>query len=302
MHTMRVVLLWAFIASGVLQSGLTAAESSEGDNSQTAAVRAAAAEYLAAVRSNDTDKVLRSWTENGDYIDATGRRVKARDLIGKKMAERRMAPRMETVQSALTAIRFITPTVAIEDGTYDSGDVDGDSKSTGRFTAVWVKQNNRWLLDSLREAVSTSPQRDEHLKPLEWLVGDWVGASDDCVMLVSARWSDRGDYIVRELAVIGDRGEATATERIGWDAASEQIKSWAFDSQDGRGEGRWKRDGDRWFVETTDVTADDQTATSSAVITPSGDDEFIWEVKSSKVGDQEVAPRRVKFKRAPDVE
>jgi uncharacterized protein (TIGR02246 family) len=248
------------------------------------------------------EALARLWTEEGDYVDASGRKIKARDLIGTNATARRAVRRQDVVDTVQSEIRFITPNVAIEDGTYDCGDEAGETEATGRFTAVWVKQNDRWLLDSVRESITTTPPRSENLKPLEWLVGEWVGVSEDSVILVSSRWSDTGNYIIREHAVIGDGGEVTGTERIGWDPSAREFRSWTFDSQDGRGEGRWKREGDRWVVDTTEVTADGKKATTSTLVTPGGEDQYVWEVKSSKIGDQNVAPQRVKFTRAPEAE
>ena len=96
-------------------------------------------------------------------------------------------------------------------------------------------------------------------------------------------------------------GDTTATERIGWDPVSREIKSWTFDSQDGRGEGRWKQDGTRWLVETKEVMGDGQEASTVAVVTPS-DGNYVWEVKSSKISKQDLPKRHIKFTRAPEVE
>jgi uncharacterized protein (TIGR02246 family) len=304
MNTIRITSFWACLATVVFKLGpVMGTEISSGDNSEMAAVRAAGRNYLAALRRHDTEELLRSWTVNGDYIDAAGRKAKAREWFGRNVAAPRPAQTTENnIQTVQSEIRFITPTVAIEDGAYDGGDAPDGTEVTGRFTAVWVKQDGRWLLDSLRESTTTTPSRSENLKPLEWLVGEWVGISDDSEILVSSRWSDTGNYIIRELAVIGDDSQATGTERIGWDPSAREFKSWTFDSQDGRGEGRWKRDGDNWVVDIKEVTADGKEATTSAIVTPVGSDQYVWEVRSSKVGDQNLAPRRIEFTRAPDSE
>jgi hypothetical protein len=186
-----------------------------------------------------------------------------------------------------SSLRFVTPTVAIEDGEYECGDAPDGSPMSGRFTAVWVKQDGRWLLDSLREAVTAGPRVDKHLRPLEWLLGEWVAETDDAVMLVSARPSEDG-------------GATTATERIAWNADDGELKSWTFDSQDGRSESSWTRDGKGWRVETKEIMDDEQTATTVAMITPDGRGQHVWEVKSSKVGDETVPPQRVTFRRAPE--
>jgi uncharacterized protein (TIGR02246 family) len=279
---------------------ISRADDASGADAEAAEVRAAARDYAAAVRRGDKDALLKSWTKSGDYVDAFGRSYQAHELIRKMAATPGRETDAEKTALPESSLRFITPKVAIEDGKYNCGVAKDGSEMTGHFTAVWVKRDGRWLLDSLRESTTTLPPLDEHLKPLEWLLGEWVGQADDSVLIVSARVSDGGNYIIRDFAVLGDGGEATATERIAWDADSGGFKSWIFDSQDGRGEGRWNRDGERWLVETKETMADGKSASTSTVVTRQGKKQFLWEVKSSKVDGQVVSPRRVTFKRAPE--
>jgi len=302
MHRPREILFWECVALASYLPGVAArAEETETADAEAAAVRAAARDYATAVGCGDTEALLRTWTKNGDYVDATGRLFHAHELIRMMSAAPRANKTSEDVAPSKSSLRFIAPSVAIEDGTYDAGYANDGSVMQGHFTAVWVKRDGRWMLDSLREAAIASPTRDEHLMPLAWLLGEWVGKTDDSVVFVSARVSDRGNYIIREFGILGG-GEATATERIAWDPSSGEFKSWTFDSQDGRGEGCWKRDGNRWLIETKEVMGDGKPATTSAIVTPDGEGQYVWEVKNSKVGDQSVPPRRVKFTRAPDVE
>jgi uncharacterized protein (TIGR02246 family) len=301
MRWLREVRFWACVAVACTTHLASAsADDATTADAATAEVRAAAREYAAAVRRGDTDVLLKSWTNDGDYVDATGRSYRARDLIRKMVDKPSREKTADDAAPSKSSLRFVTPDVAIEDGDYDCGKASDGSAMTGHFTAVWVKRDGRWLLDGLRESATPSSRRDERLKPLEWLLGEWVGQTEDSVMIVSARISDRGNYIIRDFAVLGDGGEATATERIAWDPERGEFRSWTFDSQDGRGEGRWKRNGDHWLVETKETMADGTSAFTTAVLTRQGEKELLWEVKSSKVGGQVVPPRRVKFTRAPE--
>jgi hypothetical protein len=178
---------------------------------------------------------------------------------------------------------------------------------TGRFTAVWVKRNGRWLLSSLRESVtSVSSSTSARLEPLAWLVGEWIGTSEDAVILLSSQWSGDGNYILREFLIRRDGHEDIgASQRIGWDASAGEIKSWTFDSQGGSGEDRWRREGDRWIVESTEVTAEGKEAKTVAVYVPGGDGQFRSELASAldNPGDQAaMPPLRIEFRRASEDE
>jgi hypothetical protein len=197
-------------------------------------------------------------------------------------------------------LRFVTPSVAIEDGISGRTLTDSGGPVTARFTAVWVKRDGRWLLDSLRESVAAQSAGDR-LQELAWLLGEWVGTTGDGAVLVSSHWSDDGRYIIREFVDYGDDGEVVSgTQRIGWDASTNRIKSWAFDSQGGTGEGFWRRDGERWVVETTEVMPDGEKVTTSAVYVPRSEGRFVWEAAGAKLAGERVPPRRMEFKRAAD--
>ena len=43
---------------------------------------------------------------------------------------------------------------------------------------------------------------------------------------------------------------------IGWDPATEQIRSRVFDSDGGFGQGTWKKKGNRWYIQQSGVLPD----------------------------------------------
>ena len=304
MHRLgNVPFIIALIALGLGDADLAHAQTRSSTRNDAAGVRAAAKEYLGAVQRGDQGALKRLWTPTGDYVDATGQLFKAEELIGQLTAE--SSPKNSTTanDASETKLRFVTPDVAIEDGvaagsTNDSGGV------MGRFTAVWVRRDGKWLLDSLREAaVATAPAVNEHLAPLGFLLGEWTGKMDEGDILVSANWSDAGNYLLREFVIRSRSGEKIGgTQRIGWDPVTNQIKSWSFDSQGGLGKDIWRRDGNRWIVESSDVMANGKTATSSASYTPTSEGRFLWESAGGNVAGAKVKPVRVEFTRAADDE
>jgi uncharacterized protein (TIGR02246 family) len=262
------------------------------------AVRAAGQAYLAAKRSGDYAALGKLWTPEGDYVDSAGRRFKAQELCRQQAAA---GPAEQTTVAGPvgSSLRFVTPGVAIEDGV--SGYVasaDGELVAE-RFTALWVKRDSRWLLDSLREYTGSLPTLGDQLAPLAWLLGEWAASADGVDVIVSTRPSDDGNYLVREFLVREtDRAPLTAVQRIGWDPQAGKIKSWQFDSTGGLAEGYWRREGNGWVVEGQQVTAGGQRAPTTSVYTPTGEDRFTWELAANPAG---AAPaRKLDFKRARD--
>jgi uncharacterized protein (TIGR02246 family) len=285
------------------------AEGQSDQSPDALAIRAAAKEYVMAKRRGDSEALANTWTPDGDYVDVSGQVFKARELVRRQVSASPAAADLEPVSLPESSLRFITRDVAIEDGSSEYAMADDGSPLLGRFTAVWTKRDGRWLLDSLREATIESPALNEHLIPLEWLLGEWVGTGDDAVILVSSHWSEGGKYVVREFLVRGDERETVSgTQRIGWDPIARQIKSWTFDSQGGSSEGVWRPDGERWVVQSTDVRADGKKSKTSTAYVPSDDGQFTVEVKSTwDTNDPQSAAMnlptlRVEFQQAPEAE
>jgi hypothetical protein len=139
----------------------------------------------------------------------------------------------------------------------------------------------------------------DHLAPLSWLVGEWAGATGTSTVLLSTHWCDEGNFLLREFLIRDrDGNEIGGTQRIGWDAKLQRIKSWSFDSQGGHGAGLWRQEGDRWLVDSTEVTADGQEVKLATTYTPQGGDKFVWEVKNAQLSDAELPAMQIEFTRA----
>ena len=265
------------------------------------AIQAAGKQYIGAMQRGD-NKVLRTmWTPEGDYVDSAGSVTKATDLFPES-AEPTTPNDTPTVAPVWKGtLRFITPDVAIEDGMIESDAHSDGSKLSNRFSVIWVKRDGRWLIDGLREAASASPSINDRLSPLSWMIGEWAAKTDQAQILVSARWSDHGTYLLREFIVRGEgREPLSGTERIGWDPVAKKIKSWMFDSKGGAGEGYWRRDGDRWILDALHVMPDGEKAETTVIYTLTGPARFQWEVNRGKVADATLPSQKLEFIRAAD--
>lgn len=304
---LRLTCLLAAVAGGM---GACLAAEGAPVSADELAIRAAAKDYAEAMRRGDAAKLRTMWTASGVYIDASGQTFKALDLISQLAPTGKPASAPGEGESAepataVSTLRFVAADVAIEDGDSGRGVAEDGAEVTSRFAAVWVKREGKWLLDSVRESDSTSSPGHPKLKPLAWLVGEWADVADDASLLTSWQWSEGGKFLVGEFLVYG-RGRETVggTQRIGWDPVSGQIKSWIFDSQGGMGEGQWRRDGDRWIVESTHVTADGYKAKAKAVYSLNESGAFILEVNSewdstaARPAGELLPAQRFEFRRA----
>ena len=246
----------------------------------TTAIRLASQQYLAALERGDRAGVAAFWTERGDLIDSCGHCTKGRVLaaqipVGKLPGG---APKM-----SIDSLREVTPEVVIEDGRVQWPAVGDTEAQLVRYTAVWVRQGGKWLLDSVRESAADPNTHEARLQALSWLIGDWVSEEGGPAIEMSCQWSLDRHFLLREVRTKSPSGELSISQRIGWDPASGQIKSWTFDSEGGHGTGVWSRDGERWLVSATGVLPDGRPATTRNSYSLSDTGELVWESHESSI-------------------
>lgn len=262
------------------------------------AIRQRGNDYVAAVRRGDATEIAAFWTANGDYVDEAGMTVKGRVLAqqAKPPAENRDAQRSTvTVES----IRFVTPDVAIEDGGISSSRGALSGSYSRRYTAIWVRQKGKWLLDGLRESSVPVATHFDRLRELDWMVGDWISDDDGQTVRLSCKWTADKNFLVREIEVrMPDREPLHVTQRIGWDEREKQIKSWTFDSQGGHGDGLWFRKDKQWIIEAQSVLPDGGVASGTNVLEQDGQNAFHWESSNGHVDGEPVAEHKIRMVRS----
>ena len=227
--------------------------------------------------------------------------MKGRDEIEKAFAEFFSENKGLKAQIHPESLRFVTPDVAIEDGVTSVVSPDGEPPSRAHYTVVHVKKDGHWLLSSVRDAPYAPPTNYEHLKDLEWAVGDWVDESENGeTARVSFEWSESRNFLHGSFSAAFKNIEVSGgTQTIGWDPIKKQIRSWTFDDDGGFGEATWTRDGDRWVVKTELVLADGKKLAATNIVTHVGADAITWQSKDRTVDGKAVPDiKEVKMKRA----
>ena len=316
----RTILATAFLGALAVAAAVSSvlAQQPTEKSADEQAIRQAGKAYLAALAHGDAKALSDAWSTDGDYVDAAGQSFKARELIRQEfsqaMPDAKAPPANVAVgqakaaagqqnaaaaqaTAAVSTIRFIKPDVAIEDGAIEKPTVAGRPAAKPRFTAIWVKQGGRWLLDGLREA-SGPPPGPETLDELQWLVGDWVAQEKNGTLRLSCGWSEDQKFLLAEFSVrSGDKVILSGTQRIGWDPLTHRIKSWFFDSQGGYGEGDWTGSGGDWTVRTSQVLPDGSKTTATNNYHREGDNGLHWKSTESRVEGEIVPEHGVQFKR-----
>jgi uncharacterized protein (TIGR02246 family) len=300
---MRKLFYCLIIASGATGPALQAQETTKAAPARPAATQTTLSRvddekamktlletFTKAFNAGDARGAAATYSESAIVVDEHGQRTEGRPAIFAQYAASFAEHPGTKITIQVDALRFLGPETAIEVGrsTITPPSSVGPAETT-RFTAVYVKQENQWLQSAVRDEVARDVSPHEHLKELEWLVGDWVNESQDAVVLTTCKWASGGNFIDREFTV-KTKGQPvlSGTQRIGWDPLKRQFKTWIFDTEGGHGEGYFTRDGDRWMVKVEGVRQDGLAATATNIITRMGNDRFGWQSVDRTLGGSSV--------------
>ncbi len=300
MRRFRCVFALLMVAAGC--SLARAAEPQPGGHGAAAeqAIRTAAAAYRQALEQKDVDAIVSYWTPEADYVDQLGRVYKihtgmaqAKRLSQEGLHIAHLAPKTETL-----AVRLVTPEVAIEDGNFERIRALAGPAPQGRYTAVWVKRDGRWLIDGVRETPVHLEDSSDAINDLSWLIGDWVAEGPHVNAEVSCSWGKDESYIVAQLKMKPAAGEPfSATQVIGWDPSQQKIRSFMFDSRGGFNEGQWTNEGDGWVVRSIESHPNGKRSSSTKIYSRIDDNTAIWESIDDDVAGQPGAESRLRITR-----
>ncbi len=300
---MKSTLFW--IAGALaLAVGLSArpalAADSDDNAADAAAMKKNAEAFTAAFDKGDAKAVAAFWTPKGDYVDETGRHMKGREEIEKAFTEFFSENKGLKVQIHTESMRFVTPEVAIEDGVTLVSEPDGGPPSRARYIVVHVKKDGKWMLSSVHDSPYAPPGNYEHLKELDWAVGDWANDSSKGENgHVSFQWAENQNFIHGTFAVtFKDIEVSGGTQTIGWDPIKKQIRSWTFDEDGGFGEATWTRDDNRWVIKSELVLSDGKKISATNIVTRIDAEDMTWQSKDRTVDGKPVPDiKEIKMKR-----
>lgn len=269
---------------------VTEAESAavEADSAQ---ISAASQAYLDAFNGQDVPKLVALWSPEGVYISRTsGDRIVGRERLAEEFAQVFGGESKPNLSGRTESVEFISPNVALERGTATVTGPD-DSVTQTDYRIVYVKRDGTWLIDRVTEDEIIVPLSNyQHLKDLEWMIGEWVDAGEGITIEIECNWTTNDNFISRKYSVsTEDRVASTGLQIIGWDAKQQQIRSWLFDSDGGVITGEWTHGGDHWTVQSVATLPDGASGSYTSIFRPTDDGNYTWE-KINRVLDGRLLP------------
>jgi uncharacterized protein (TIGR02246 family) len=265
------------------------------DDAQT--IRQAVAGYADAFNKGDMESIASLWAPDAEYVNEQGTVTKGRDNIAALF--KRYATDLKGTKLILkvTSIRPLKGNIALQDGKSAYTRPDG-SVDDGRFTAVWIKTDGKWQIQSVRDLPAEegdAAHPSARLKELQWMIGNWEGANGS--VKVNVRGIMNQAFLFMEYKTkLGDT-ELNVVQLVGFDPLTDQMKSWMFDSQGGYGEGLWSRDGHSWVGQTVGVLPNGQTGSAVNVIRYVDDNTFTFRVRDREVAGQPIPDAETKLVR-----
>jgi uncharacterized protein (TIGR02246 family) len=252
---------------------------------ETTAIESFIRGYVDAFNKNQPEAVTSCWTPQCEYVDReTGERTVGRDAIRADMQKLFKENPGAKISVELGSVRFIRSDVAAIEGKSTAYFPKSDPNATA-FSAVLVKEGDRWFVDSVQEtALPTPPSSESALKELAWLVGDWKDDSPGITVECSAHWAANHSFLVRSYRVEKENQSPwEGTQIIGWDSRNKQIRSWTFDSDGSFDEAFWTRHGDTWQVVLTRTLDDGGMATGTQIMKKLSPDSYTVQMVAREI-------------------
>lgn len=265
-------------------------------------LRTAAQAFVDAYNKGDAAALASQFLPDGEISLVTGEVLAGRQAIEEFYRERFAGDQKPQGALEAGAVRFVTPAIAIEDGTFHVTESSGEVVSQN-YIAVQVQQDDgSWLTASIRAELEDVAPPSEKLLALEWIVGDWAIQKDGSTTYLAFDWSQDGPYIDGKAVSEKSGVESTATTyRIGWDARRKGFVSWAFDALGGFTYADWTQAGEgAWLLRTRGVTADGEGNQGTQVLEVDPSKQFFtWTMRDQTLGEELQPDRTVKVVQRP---
>lgn len=235
--------------------------------------------YLQAFNRHDPAALAAHWSAAGENVDLdSGETTTGREAVHEVFAALFEQDADATIDLDITSIRALRDDVAVVDGVSRISFTDAPPSSS-RFSAVLVRQDGTWVLDTVRESTAASGARTAEpvghvtarpLDALAWLVGSWEDVSEGVTASTRCSWSTNRAFLIRTHLVSGDAmqemrplpgdaripgllatsspGGREIVEIIGEDPDRGQLRSWLFTSDGRFAEGTWTREENDWTL------------------------------------------------------
>jgi uncharacterized protein (TIGR02246 family) len=205
-----------------------------------AAIRANIAKFIKAYNAGDAKAVAALFAPDAYIVGKEGNTTHGREGIAQTFADIFKNKPEKDIEVVVESIRFIGPDLAMEVGKTKETYGPDEPPEYDSYTVLHVKRDGKWQMALARDEEGPLPTPHDRLRPLSWLVGEWVDDGGSAVVRSTCRWSEDKNFLLQEFKLqISGQDAMNVSQRIGWDPLAKRVRSWVFDSEGGYGESIW---------------------------------------------------------------
>ena len=278
----RLIVIVLVLVSCALS---VAAAQNKSSNEETA-IRETLNSYTDAFNKNDATALSHLWAEDAQYEDETGEIYKGRKEIQGAFNQFFAENKGVRLKISISKVHVASHTRTFVEGT-STVSTPGEADDESAFSAQLVKKDSEWLIANVGEAPGSLNY--QHLRELDWLIGEWVDEGNAGRMESIAQWTANKNFITVSFAIQTNEIDVEGTQIIGWDPITKTIKSWFFDSTGSVGEGIWSKTGSRWQVNVSRIFSDGTKGSETDAYEPGNKNTFVWSA-SARVDNGQQLP------------
>lgn len=257
----------------------------------TKAIKQRTDAYVSAFNKKDAKALADLWDQDATFTNRlTGEKVKGREAIAEQFEENFQNDSKGDLKVDITSVTFPETNKAIEQGTASLTTSEGEASKTN-FQVIFIKRNGNWFISEVSEVESLDAvSNNEHLKDLEWLIGEWVDKDDTSEITSTYKWDEYKNFILQQFKVtLLGKKDLEGKQIIGWDPVHNNVRSWMFDSDSGFAESTWKQDGKSWVIESASTLPEGVVGSQVLIITPIDNNSFTLEITGREI-DGKILP------------
>lgn len=267
-------------------------------NQDLEGIRQSAKSYEENYNARNADKLADLWAEDAVYTNITTKdSLQGKEEIADYFAEQFKDSPEATLKISIDEVKPLEANKASAKGTAVLS-IKDEPEQKSVFAAQFINSGGKWLLQKVFEVDIVPPVTHyEQLKDLEWLVGNWGSQTDYIDFSLKGEWGENKNFIFQNFSVnILGQKDLNGRQTIGWDPASNRVRSWMIDSDGGFGEGFWTNQGDQWVAAMNFTLPDGRKASATHIYKKLGDDTFSFAAEDRDVDGEmlpDVAPVKI---------
>jgi uncharacterized protein (TIGR02246 family) len=268
------------------------------DDAET--IRNGSKRFVTAFDQGDARAVADLWTPNGKLVDAAGEIYRGRPEIEDAYAKFFAAHPGQQIEVSVDSVELLSDDAAVEEGTATLKSGPSDAASAGKYTAVHVKRDGKWLMAFVHESGAASLDEKSTLQDLDWLVGKWTGEERGATAEIACRWLPDQSFLERKFTVTSpDHVTTSGLQLIGINSRTGKIISWNFNSDGSHAVATWERRPGGWALGSEGLRTDGAETHAVNLLTKLDENAYAWQSVGRSVAGQalpdtdEIILRRV---------